>query len=432
MTPLLSRYHGGRAPLVVGADQRSSSLAVRDRLHVDEADHAKLLTALRREGIDQALMVCTCDRVEVHAMHAQPEEAGRRIIAVLARHGGFAPEDVAGQLYVLTGHEALRHVFAVAASLESTVVGEPHVLGQIKDCHRLSREAGLLGSDLDAAIQRAFATAKRVRSETAIGAGPVSVCAAAVGIAEAVHGDLTAASGVMIGTGEMGETLAESLRAAGLGRLWVTDPRPARAEAAARALGCDTLAVGDLAAAGPHADVTVACLGATEPVVAVETARSMMSGRAGRPMVLLDMGLPGDIDPRVDGLDGVFLYTLDDLERVARDGQKARNGEVNAARRIVDEEVTAFVRNRAERAAVPVFARLREHFEAERARAVADSGGDADKATRLLVNRLLHGPIRRLRDIAGTGQADASELSRVEGLLDLLFEPAEGEALYRR
>ena len=408
--------------LVVGADQRSSSLAVRDRLYVEDHAYRPFLEELRRADIAQALLVSTCDRVEVQAMHADPNTASGKIAGVLARHGGYEPNEIADQLYVLTGEAALRHVFAVASSLESTVVGEPHVLGQIKHSYRTSRSAGLFGSELEAAVQCAFAVAKRVRTETAIGEGPVSLAAAAIDLARGVHGDLDRASCLMIGTGEMGELLAEALRGAGLGRLFVTDTRAARAEAAARALGCHVLPLEGLADAASRADIVLGCLGSRTPVVTSDIARAALRRRRNRPIVLVDTAVPGDIDPLADRLDGVFLYTLDDLERVARDGRKARESEVEVARRIIDEEVAAFLLTRAERAAVSTLARLRGHFESVRARALADAGGDADKATRLLVNRLLHDPIRRLREIARHGEDADGELARVEDVLRRLFD----------
>ena len=411
--------------LVVGANQRSSSLAVRDRLYVEDHAHRPLLEELRRAGIAQALLVSTCDRVEVQAMDANPDTASLKITAVLARHGGYDANEIADQLYVLTGEAALRHLFAVASSLESTVIGEPHVLGQIKRSYRASRSAGLSGSELEAAVQCAFAVAKRVRTETAIGEGPVSVAAAAIDLARGVHGELDRLSCLMIGTGEMGELLAEALRDAGLGRLYVTDTRAARAEAAARALGCHTLPLEGLADAASRADIILGCLGSRTPVVTSEMTRTALRRRRNRPMVLIDTAVPGDIDPLADRLDGVFLYTLDDLERVARDGRKARESEVKVARGIIDEEVAAFLTARAERAAVPALARLRDHFEDVRAQALTDAGGDADKATRLLVNRLLHDPIRRLREIAARREHGDGELSRIEDMLKRLFDLAD-------
>ena len=159
-----------------------------------------------------------------------------------------------------------------------------------------------------------------------------------------------------------------------------------------------------------------------------EMARAALRKRRNRPIVLVDTAVPGDIDPLTDLLDGVFLYTLDDLERVARDGRKARESEVDVARRIIDEEVAAFSMARAERAAIPALARLRGHFEDVRAQALIDAGGDADKATRLLVNRLLHDPIRRLREIAGRREDGDGELSRIEDMLKRLFDLADQDS----
>jgi glutamyl-tRNA reductase len=411
--------------LVVGANQRSSSLALRDRLYVEEYAHAKFLEALRRDGITQALLLSTCDRIEVHAMHADPDAAGRTIAGVLARHGGFEPGDILPQLYMLEGDAALRHIFAVAASLESTVIGEPHVLGQVKASWKASRAAGLGGSAMEACMQAAIAAAKRVRTETAIGEGPVSVVAAVVELARAVHGDLDRCSALLIGTGEMGELLASGLRAAGLSRIIVTDTRQARGEVAARLLHCHLLPIEGLAEAAPRADIIVGCLGGRTPAVTVEMARSALRRRRNQPIVMIDAALPGDVDPLVDRLDGIFLYTLDDLERVARDGRKARLEAVGQARDIVEQELAAFLRQRAERAAVPALLRLRDRFESERARALADARGDAEKATRLLINRLLHDPTRRLREIAGRRAHDDDEVARIGELLVRLFTAAD-------
>jgi glutamyl-tRNA reductase len=323
---------------------------------------------------------------------------------------------------MIIGDSALRHLFAVASSLESTVVGEPHVLGQVKDSYRASRAAGLTGSELEAAVQCAFAVAKRIRTETAIGAGPVSVAAAAIDVICGVHGDLERLSCLMIGTGEIGELLAEALRQAGLGRLFVTDTRAARAEAAARTLGCHTLPFDGLADATGKADIILGCLGGRTPVISADMARAALRARRNRPIVFIDAALPGDVDPLADRLDGVFLYSLDDLDRLTRDSRTARENEVGTARRIVDEAVAAFMLAQAERAAIPVLARLRTHFERARAQALADAGGDAEKATRLLVNRLLHDPITRLREVAGRGGDVDRELSRFDDVLKQLFD----------
>ena len=436
----------GLVPIVVGASHRFSSLAVRDRLYVEEYAQTSFLNALREAGIDQALLLSTCDRVEVQAVHPDPLSACGRITELFARHGGYATAEIEDQLYRLIGDAALRHIFAVASSLESTVIGEPHVLGQLKDSHRAARAAGLVGGELETLMQRAFAVGKRVRTETAIGEGPVSVAAAAIDLGRGVHGDLARSSGLVIGSGEVGALLAEALCSAGLGRLFVTDSRPARAEALARGLHCHVLPIDGLADALERADITLGALGSRTPIVDVAMAKIALKRRRNRPMVFIDTAVPGDIDPLAERLDGVFLYTLDDLERVARNGRIAREAVVDAARRIVDEALQAFQRERAERAAVPALVRLRAHFERVRRGVLADAGGDPERATELLINRLLHEPSVRLRHIAGQNAdpqrteagpettagtaaetAAGRELARIEDLLDRLFGSGDEE-----
>ena len=315
----------------------------------------------------------------------------------------------------MTGEAALRHIFCVAASLDSTVIGEAHVLAQVKESHRASRAAGLTGSALEAVVQSAFAAAKRVRTETAIGQRPVSVAAAAVDLAEGVHGDL----GRSAGPAGRHRRDGRGDRGGAAGSRAVAPLRHRHPPGAGRGGGAPlSLSYPAVRGAGGSDGVapisSSASLGSRTPLVTVEMTRAALKQRRNRPMVLVDTAIPGDIDPLADRLDGVFLYTLDDLERVARDGRKARESEADAARRIIEEEVAAFLQERAERAAVPALARLRGHFESVRAQALADAGGDAEKATRLLINRLLHDPTRLLREIAGRGGDADLELTRAQ------------------
>lgn len=407
--------------LVVGANQRTSTLDFRDRLAIDEARQGVFLARLREAGVGQVMLLQTCDRIEVMAVHAEPQQAASEIIRTLAFTAGLETGEVAQALGVRHGAEAVRHIFAVSASLESTVIGEPHVLGQIKDSHRLAAIAGTMGSALDGLMQRAFAAAKRVRRETAIGERPVSIAAAAVDLARGVHGDLDRVAALMLGTGELGGLIIESLRAHGLSRLKIVDTRLARAEGAARALDCHAGRLEELPEHLAGADVVLGNLGQRTPTITVSLIKAALRRRRNRPIVLFDASVPGDCDPGIDALDNAFFYTLDDLERVAREGRKAREGEKEAAWRIVEEEAAAFLRDRAERAAVPIMSLLRRHAERLRRTALADAGGDADKATRLLVNRLVHDPIVTLRMAASRGDEGIAELAELEAVLVRLF-----------
>jgi glutamyl-tRNA reductase len=414
-----------QALVVVGASHRSSSLATREHLFVEEAAMPGMLARLRAAGFAQALILSTCDRTEVAAIDATPDgdpgAAEQRIAAVLAGHAGLSAADIAPELYMFVGEQAVRHIFRVTASLDSLVVGEPHVQGQVKASHRAARRAAMTGSELEAVLQAAYAVAKRVRSETGVTRGAVSLASAAAEMAQRLHGELNRCSGLLLGTGEIGELIAEILRAKGLGHLVVIHPQAPRAEAVARHLGCHVSRYESLAECLVNADIVVTALGTRQVVLSAETLRATLFRRRQRPVFVVDAALPGDVDPAVDRLDGIFRYTLGDLERIAMEGRAHRKSEIGAAMRIVDEAVELFIRDRAARAAGPMLAALHGHFEAVRERALRDAGGDAEKATQLLINRLLHRPSVALRALVVRQGAHQGEFRAAQQALQRLF-----------
>ncbi|HSO43394.1 MAG TPA: glutamyl-tRNA reductase [Rhodospirillales bacterium] len=407
--------------IVVGANPRSSSLGARDRLIPEPEAVQGLLLRLQAAGVSQAMMLATCDRVEVYALECEGGGAAGRIIAMLADFAVMSPAEAGRHLYVLEGEAAVRHLFAVAAALDGTVVGDPHVPAQLKDAWRLARNAGLLGESLDVVLQAAFAAAKRTRTQTGIGRAPVSLVTAAVRLIERVHGDSRTVRGFIVGMSEMAEMIADGMRASGLAHLSVAHPDAARADAAARMLDCHVAAYPLEVAELARADVIIAALGARRHVITPELVKALLRARRYQPILLIDTAVPGDVDPAVDATDAAFLYTLDDLEKVARVGLEAREKAASDARGIIDVEVQRFLRRRAERAAVPVLDALRRHFEAARQAALDDAGGDAEKATRLLINRLLHGPSLSLRSAAAAREGDAAELDDLARALRSLF-----------
>jgi glutamyl-tRNA reductase len=415
------------SPLVVGTNQRTSPLAVRDRLHVDPLAYLPLLRRIRDGGVRQAIVVATCDRIEVYAVDAHVAMTTRCLVEVLAEHGGFTLDALQPHLYTLSGEGAVRHLFRVAASLDSLIVGEPNILGQIKASLRTSREVGMTGKALEGLLQAAFASAKRVRSETTLGTRPVSLATAAVELARQIHGDLGRCRAVLLGTGELGELVADALLDHGLGHLAVADPRSERADAFASSRTCHVMPFEPLADALAAADIVLGAIGGRHYAVNRHMVRRALKARRNAPQFLVDLAVPGDLDPAIDGLEDAFLYGLDDLERVARRGRTSRESDEREALGIVGEGVDAYLRERAERAAVPLVARLRRHFEATRLAAMADAGGDAERATQLLVNRLLHGPSRSLRELAGQRDGGADELPAVEEILARLFDLPGGD-----
>ncbi len=412
--------------LVVGANQRSSSLTVRDRLFVEFDVMAGFLEGLRSRGIEQALVISTCERTEVQVVHQDHDAAFQQIIELMSGHGEMALEDLKPQVYRRSGEDAVRHMFSVAASLDSLVIGEPHILGQIKVSHRIARDAGMSGNDLEGILQAAYAAAKRIRRETSVGSYPVSVAAAVADVAGGVHGDLDRCGGLFLGSGELSEIVARTLMSAGLTNLVASHPTASRADAVARALECHVASFETLTETLPASDIIVTSLGSRRHVVTREMVKTALKARRRRPVVLVDLGIPGDIDPAVENLDDVFLYNLDDLEQVAMKGRATREKEAAAAFRLLEEEVTAFLRGRAERQAVPTLTALREYFELARDAALADAGNDPEKATRLLINRLLHNPSQVLRDLAGQDVNGAKDLRDMENALNRLFGLGNG------
>ena len=237
-----------------------------------------------------------------------------------------------------------------------------------------------------------------------------------------MHGDLAAASALIVGAGEMGELIGTALRGAGLAHLSVTHPRVNRAEAAAHALSAHVVPFDDLANALVAADIVIGSLGGGRHVVTFDAMRAAVKKRRQRPVLIVDVAVPADVDPAVDRLEPVFLYTFDDLERVAEDGRQSRENAAAAAAALVDDAIASFVADRTERLAVPILTVLRGRFEAARQAALLDAGGDADKATRLLINRLLHGPTRALRRLATDAGDPAGEVERLDALLRRLFD----------
>jgi len=389
--------------VIVGTNHRTAPVGVRDLLFVDDAEATVFLLGL---GLPEVLVLSTCDRVELWAWQADP---GLLTSALLARVPS-AP------LYALTGEEALHHAFAVTSAMDSLIIGEPQVPGQVKAAARLARQAGTMGTGLEGVLDAALSAAKRVRTETAIGEGPVSIAAAACQVARDLHGDLSTRRAILAGAGDMGEMVAESLLAAGLGHLDVTAPRTSRAEAVARALNANVIPFESLPETLPLADVVLSAVGARVVTFGTDVVARALKARRRRPVFLVDCAIPGDVDPAVNRLDGAFLYDLTDLERVAMKGRSSREQSAVAARAIVEEEVAAFGKDRTARQAVPVIVGLRRYFEDQRL-GVLDENIPSSEATRLLINRLLHNPSEVLKEAAAQGE----DWQSMERLLKKLF-----------
>jgi glutamyl-tRNA reductase len=390
-----------RTFLIVGADHKRAPELLREHLQGDEADVLRLLSRCREIGLDQAMVLATCDRCEVWAAVSDETRAAADITALIAEAAGAGVPQVAPHLHYLTDRAALRYGFAVAASLESQVVGEPQVLGQVKDAYQFAAKRGAMGGELDGILQAAFAAAKRVRSETDIAAQSVSMAACVVKLARQVHGKLDNLGALLVGDGDLGQMVAEQLREAGVARWTMTHGSPARAQDMADRFKAHAVPLADLPQALVDSDIVVATLDNARIVIDAGMVSAALKKRRHRPMLLVDLAVPGDIDANVDAIDDAFRYIFDDLERLAMSGRQERSLAIKAANAILEEELDQFERSREARGIGDSLAGLRDHFEAERLALLSENPKmDAAELSRRLVNRLLHRPITAMRNDA--------------------------------
>jgi glutamyl-tRNA reductase len=405
---------------LIGLDFRHCPDSLRARLFVDDVEIPDILSSLRAAQLTDAIVISTCDRLEVTLTSADPAAAMAVIAGILAAPLGMDSRLVTPYMSCLTGFDAVHHLFRVTASLDSQVVGESQVLGQVKAGHAAARKHGMANGLVDRCFQEAFRVAKTVRSETEIGNSPVSIAATAIDRCRALHGDLSDRGGVLIGTAEFGALMAEQLQRAGLSRLRVIDTNLNRAAALARRLSCHHGVMTDLGTALVDGDILLAAFGSGHHLLDNEMLASILRRRRQRPMLILDLAIPSDLDPSVNRLDDVFVFTLDDLEDAARDGRANRLSAAMAAEGLVVAAADDFRGTLEGRRADPEIAALQSRFQALRDEVLrAEPTADADKATQLLINRLLHAPLSRLRDMARDDALSAERRQMLRMLFDL-------------
>lgn len=408
--------------LVLGVNARTVATGLRDPLFAEEPDQPRLIAALQTLDCEEGLVLATCERLEFVVVTRPGQRVAGQLLQLIAGAAGCAPTELAGQSHCHLGEDALRHLLAVAASLESQVLGEPQILGQVKQSFRLAQEAGLSGPYLGAAAQAAFAAAKRVRRETPIGQQASSMTLAAVQVARDLFGRFDGLNLLWLGLGEMGEMLSDDFAAAGVARRLVMHRSMARAEAVARRLGCHVAPWEELDLHLADADIVLSDAGTGRFCLLKQQVAAALKRRRHRPVLLIDAGVPADIEPGTGELDDAFVYDLDDLERLASQQSGGRAAASALAWGIVEDELAAFLRSQAERSATPSLVALRRHFEAVRREVLQGGELDAQAATRLLVNKLLHGPSEALRRSVAEDPALAAEL---EELIRRLFELPE-------
>ncbi len=410
---------------VIGVSHRSSPVELRERLAVPSAALPKhVKTLAERAELAEAVMISTCNRVEVYGV-ATDLGGVRRVREALSTQ--LPPGELEPHLYERTGADAIRHAFRVASSLDSMVVGEPQILGQFKEAYAAATEAGMVGGLLDRCFERAFAVAKRVRHETAIASGSVSVSSIATDLARKIFGDLDAKRVLLIGAGKMGESAAKHLRKQGA-RLFVLNRSRERALSLANACGGEPRSLAELQSELVLADVAIASTSSDRFVVTRELMKEVVRARKYRPLFLIDIAVPRNIDPRVQEMDNVFVYDVDDLQKVAQENLSARKREAEQAERIVEVETRSFEEWRRGLDLKPIIVGLRRHVRevlgAELDRTLPKLSGEVtrDRATldRMLdaaTNKLLHQPLMELKRAAELG--DQPMIDAVQRLFPL-------------
>ena len=426
--------------LLVGMNHRTAPLALRERLAVD--DPAPVLRKLVGcDEIDEAVLLSTCNRIELVVLTRNPDAARLRLRSCfrfdLANDDATpAAADLESYLYEYVGADALRHVLRVASSLDSMVVGEPQILGQTKDAYRAAAECGACGPILGRLFQLAFATAKRVRTETQVAALPVSVARVAVDLASQIFEDLSGKQALLIGAGEMTEAALAALRQHGLLSVAIANRTPERAAPLAVRFGATAHGLSELPRLLADADVVLTSIAGDVPLLTPGLVSAALTGRKSRPLFVIDIGVPRNADPALDQLDDVYLYDLDDLASIADRNAAQRSRDVAKAEAIIEEQQQRFDGWFVALRAVPTIRHLRERVESLRAdevdRALAklplppEQRAAVEALTRSLVNKILHAPVSRLR----------REAEREEGIVYLetarvlfdLDEHAETEA----
>jgi glutamyl-tRNA reductase len=411
-----------------GINHQTAPLDVRERVAFPAENMSDALRDLvGRPAVQEAAIVSTCNRTEVYCNTDEPRPA----IQWLADYHRLKPANVEPYLYKLPHDRAVKHAFRVASGLDSMVLGEPQILGQFKDAVRAAESAGTLGVLLHKLFQRAFAVAKTVRTETEIGTSTVSMAAAAVRLAESIYPSVETQSVLFIGAGEMIELTATHFAARRPKHLTFANRTVERAQGLADRFMGRTIALNDLTAQLPLHDIVVTCTASPLPIIGKGMVESALRARKHRPILVVDLAVPRDVEAEVAQMDDVFLYTVDDLGRIAREGIESRASAVTQAEAIIETQVIDFMHWLDNRAVVPTIRALRDDGERARRRAVeralkhlANGGSPAEVIEQLshtLTNKLLHAPTHALSH-AGGDERDA-----LKSLLARLYDLREKE-----
>ncbi|MGI8744717.1 MAG: glutamyl-tRNA reductase [Bryobacteraceae bacterium] len=394
---------------ITGVNHKSAPVEVRERLAFDERSLPAALQQLQqRPGFQEGLILSTCNRVEIALACDERLNGELAIDQFLADTRSVDRDWVRPYLYRFDGRDAIRHLFRVAASLDSMVVGEPQILGQLKTAYAIAKRQGAVSGFMDTLLTRAFNVAKRVRSETEIGANAVSIGFAAVELAREIFGSIEDKRVMLVGAGKMSEAAARHLKRCGASQIFVTNRTRERAGQMAQVFQGQIVEYTDFITFLPEIDIVIASSGAPHVILTRDAMRKVIEARRNRPMFLIDIAVPRNVEPAVNELDNVFLYDIDDLQKVVDANLLGRMQEAEDAEAIIAEEVERMVSRLKTREVAPTIVSLQEQLESVRVAELARCRGkfgaitrEQEEAlellTRSIVNKIAHGPISELR-----------------------------------
>jgi glutamyl-tRNA reductase len=398
-----------------GLSHRTAPVELREQLAVEEDKLRELLRDILATGaIAETVIVSTCNRVEVYGVADVPGEGRAVAFGRLCRHRGVEAAALEPYFYTHVDTEAVRHVFRVAASLDSMLVGEPQILGQVKDAFALAQSCETVGPTLHSLFTQAFAVAKRVRTETDIGRHAVSVSFAAVELAKKIFDGLRGRAILLLGAGKMSELAARHLVEHGAFPIYVVNRTWSRAHELARALSGTPVPFDELTTALESVDIVITSTGSPTPIVTRRLIADVMQARGARPLFFIDIAVPRDVEPAVGELAGVYCYDIDDLRQVVEANLRERGREAERAEALVEREVAKFLARLGDAEVIPIIVSLRERLEAIRAGEVRKALArvpDATPQTReamealsqAIINKILHAPITKLRESSRAG-----------------------------
>jgi glutamyl-tRNA reductase len=394
---------------LLGVSHQTAPVEVRERLDFSSRDLGAAVEALAtRTFAAESVVLSTCNRSEIYVASDDPTRARQAIVEFLCDYHQLPPEAFTEHVFAHADLAAAEHLFRVAAGLDSLVVGEPQILGQVKEAYQIAAERRCAGPLLTKLFHWSFGVGKRVRSETALGEGAISVGFAAVALARKIFGKLDERRVLVVGAGEISTLTAQHLRAQGAGEIVITSRTPAHADALAAAVGGRAVSWVDMVSALANADIVITATGSQRPIVTRAHIEAVTGRRRPDPLFIIDIAVPRDVEASVGDIEQVFLYNVDDLQSIVQENLSKRGAEIHRAEAIIAEEVTRFTEWRRSRGAVPTVVALRERFDAIRrselhrlesklAGLTPDARARVEEVTKLIVEKLLLEPTEQLK-----------------------------------